>query len=75
MLWIDWTKGTNLGALQRLADRFEKRAGMLLDQCFEECQAEHLAFAFVNARRQKVVDIVSQDMAVQKRAAAVRFHE
>src|SRR5260370_9391136 len=66
MLWIDWTKGTNLGALQRLADRFEKRPGIVLDQGFEEGQADHRALTFVNTRRQKVVDIVSENMAVEE---------
>src|SRR5437763_774441 len=65
----------DLVRLQRLADRLEVGFAVLLDERFEERHAEHFAFAFVDARGQIFVDIIAEEMAVQERTAAVRFHE
>src|SRR5262245_24371609 len=65
----------HLMRLQRLADRLEVRFAVLLDERFEERHAEHLAFAFVEARREKLVHMVAEEMAMKERTAAVRLHE
>ena len=54
-------------ALQRLADRLEELLAVLLDQRLEERHAEHLAFAFVDARGQELVDVVAEQVALAGR--------
>src|SRR5207247_2228007 len=59
------------GLLQPPADRLEIRLAVLLDQRLEERQAEHFALALVDARREEVVDVVAEDVALEERPAAV----
>src|SRR5438034_7282140 len=61
--------------LQLLADRLEKAPAMLLHQRLEERHAEHFAFTLVDERREIVVHVIAEEMAMEKRPAAVRLHE
>src|SRR5262249_43011608 len=61
--------------MQNLADGLEEALAVLLDQRLEKSQAEHFPFTPVNAGSQIIVNVVAQEMALEKRAAAVGFHE
>ena len=53
------------GRGQRFADRLEVRFAVVLHQRLEEAHAEHLAFAFVDARGEVLVDVVAEVVAVR----------
>ena len=53
--------------VQRSIDRLEELFAVLLHQRFEERHAQHLPFPFVNARGEKLVDVVAEEVTVQKR--------
>src|SRR5258708_14424696 len=65
----------DLQPLSRLADWLEERLAMLLDQGFEESQPQDLSLAFINARGEEIVDVVAEDVPLEKRPATMRFHE
>ena len=51
------------------------RLAVVLHERLEEAHRQHLAFAFVDARGEVLVDVVAEHVAVEERAAAVRLHE
>src|SRR5437764_178850 len=62
-------------SLQRFPDWLEVLYAVLFCQRLEEGHAQHFAFAFVNARREKLMNIVAEQMTVQEGAPAVCLHE
>src|SRR5207247_6880782 len=63
------------GRLQTLPNRLEELLAVLLDQRLEKCHPKHLPFPFVDARSQELMDLVAEQVAVQKGPSAVRLHE
>ena len=57
------------------SDRLEELFAVLLQERLEERHTEHLPFALVNARREKIVDVVAEQVSVQERPATVSLHE
>src|SRR5206468_11862852 len=73
--WMVGLEALDAALLQLLADRLEKAPAMLLHQRLEERHAEHFAFTLVDERREILVYVVAEEMAMEKRPAAVRLHE
>ena len=65
----------HLVLLQGLADRLEEGLAMLFDERLEERQAQHFAFAFIDAWRQVFVHLIAKHVAMQERTPAMRLHE
>src|SRR5262249_41600535 len=72
---VHGVRRANPGRGERFADRLEVRLSVMLYKRFEEAHAEHLPFAFVDARREVLVDVVAEVVTVQERPASMRLHE
>src|SRR5438552_2156522 len=75
MSWIGGIEVFDAALGEVLADRLEVTSAMLFDERLEERHAEHLAFAFVDARGEVFVDLVAEEVPAQERSAAMRLHE